>query len=358
MLKSSAALVTDVPFVSVIVPIRNEARYIRGCLDSIARQDYPHERMEIIIADGLSNDCTKEAVQSYEGLDIPLHWVENPGLIVPTGMNLALRQAKGDVLVRVDGHCEIAPDYISNCVKHLQNSDADGVGGSMDTIGETPLSETIAVAMSNRFGVGGSAFRTVRAVTMYADTVPFPAYSRSIVELAGLYDEELVRNQDDEYNYRIRELGGKILLASDVKSRYYSRGSLQKLWKQYFQYGYWKVRVLQKHPRQMGLRQFVPFVFVVSLLVAGVFAIFTDWGRWMLALVVGSYLIANLAASIFTASQRGWKHLLFLPVCFAILHISYGAGFLVGLMKFWNRWGDKHGTTKSIQNEPPTGEML
>ena len=345
MLKSDDTQLEDVPFVSVIVPIRNEARYIRGCLESITRQDYPHKRMEILIADGMSTDGTCEVVQSYAELDILMHWVYNPGRIVPTGMNLALRQARGDILVRVDGHCEIAPDYISSCVKHLQDSDADGVGGSMDTIGETPLSETIAVAMSSPFGVGGSAFRTVRAVTMYADTVPFPAYSRDIVERAGLYDEELVRNQDDEYNYRIRELGGKILLASDVKSKYYSRGSLKKLWKQYFQYGYWKVRVLQKHPRQMSLRQFVPLVFVVSLFLSGLLAVITSWGNWLLAFLAGSYLIANLVASMYTASQRGWKHLSLLPVCFSILHISYGAGFLVGFVWFWDRWGDKRGRT-------------
>ena len=341
MIKADGTQLEDVPFVSVIVPIRNEARYIRGCLESIVRQDYPHERMEVLSADGMSTDGTREAVQSFAELDIPMHWVDNPGRIVPTGMNLALRQARGDILVRVDGHCEIAPDYISNCVRHLQSSDVDGVGGSMETVGETPLSETIAVAMSSPFGVGGSAFRTVRAVTMYADTVPFPAYSRDIVERAGLYDEELVRNQDDEYNYRIRELGGKILLASDVKSRYYSRGSLKKLWKQYFQYGYWKVRVLQKHLRQMSLRQFVPLVFVLVLVLSGLLAVFTSWGAWLLTFIAGSYLIANLAASIYTASQRGWKHLVLMPVCFTILHISYGIGFLIGLVKFMYRWRDK-----------------
>lgn len=345
MVKFEGAKLEDVPFVSVIVPIRNEARYIRGCLESIARQDYPHERMEILIADGMSTDGTREAVQLYAELDIPIRWVDNPGRIVPTGMNLALRQARGDILVRVDGHCEIAPDYISNCVKHLHDSGANGVGGSMDTIGETPLSETIALAMSSPFGVGGSAFRTVRAVTMYADTVPFPAYSRVIVERAGLYDEELVRNQDDEYNYRIRELGGKILLASDVKSRYYSRGSLKKLWKQYFQYGYWKVRVLQKHPRQMSLRQFVPPFFTLAIIATTLLAFFSTRGFGLLLFVGGSYLFVNIVASVLLAKQRGWKHLLLLPVCFAILHLSYGFGFLTGLFKFWNRWNDKTGKT-------------
>jgi succinoglycan biosynthesis protein ExoA len=142
-----------------------------------------------------------------------------------------------------------------------------------------------------------------------------------------LYDEELVRNQDDEYNYRIRKMGGKILLADDVRSKYYSRGSLKKLWKQYFQYGFYKVRVFQKHPRQMSMRQFVPPLFALSLILSFILALFFPLGRIALALVTGSYLAANLAASIYTAAKRGWRHLPLLPLVFAILHLSYGLGF-------------------------------
>jgi len=173
--------------------------------------------------------------------------------------------------------------------------------------------------------------------------VPFPAYTREIITKVGLYDEELVRNQDDEYNYRIRAAGGKLLLAADVQSTYFSRGSLGKLWKQYFQYGFWKVRVFQKHPRQMSLRQFVPPTFVFILLVSFLLTALLPWGWVTFALVAGSYFLVNLAASILTSLKKGWQHLLLLPLTFAILHISYGLGFLIGLFKFWNRWGDKSG---------------
>lgn len=197
--------------------------------------------------------------------------------------------------------------------------------------------------MSSKFGVGNSSFRTETGQTKLADTVPFPAYTRAVIEKVGLYDEELVRNQDDEYNYRIREAGGKILLADDVRSDYYSRGSLKKLWKQYFQYGYWKVRVLQKHPRQMSLRQFVPPVFVLALILSLIWVFITPQGWIALVGLVGLYLLANLANTVITVWGQGIKKLLLLPVAFAIIHISYGLGFLIGLFKFWNRWHDKTG---------------
>ncbi|HAE84968.1 MAG TPA: glycosyltransferase family 2 protein [Anaerolineaceae bacterium] len=331
------------PTVSLILPIRNEAKHIRGCLESIAQQDFPHEQMEIIIADGLSSDNTKEVVEASKPSDIPLIWLDNPGKIVPTGLNLAIRQASGEIIIRVDGHAEIAPDYVSRCVWYLQNQQIQGVGGPMESIGENYISEVIAYAMSSSFGVGNSAFRTVVDKTLFVDSIPFPAYTRDIIQAAGLYDEELVRDQDDEYNYRIRELGGKLLLAVDVKSRYYSRASLAKLWKQYFQYGFYKVRVLQKHPRQMSLRHFVPPLFVLTLILSILLAVMTPWGKVLLALVAGSYLLANIIASLIISAKKGWQNLPLLPLTFAILHVSYGSGFLWGLIKFRKRWGDKFG---------------
>ena len=337
--------------ISIILPIRNEQGTIRPALEAILAQDYPLERLEILVADGMSADHTREIVQEYQVQHPQVQLIDNPGKIVPTGMNAALRVARGEIIIRVDGHCLIAPDYVRNCVDHLLNDGVAGVGGPMQSIGETPLSQTIAVAMSSTFGVGNSAFRTMTGKTMLADTVPFPAYTRAIIQQVGLYDEELMRNQDDEYNYRIREHGGKILLAEDVRSQYFSRGSLGKLWQQYFQYGFYKVRVLQKHPKQMSPRQFVPPAFVSAVLLAMVLSIFTNWGVWLLALVGLSYLAANLLASLLTAARRGrrsLRHLPLLPLTFAILHLSYGLGFLSGLFKFWNRWGDKHGRVPEV----------
>jgi len=206
--------------------------------------------------------------------------------------------------------------------------------------------------------VGDSTFRTVSNKTMLVDTIAFPAYTRDIVERVGLFDEELVRNQDDDYNYRLRKIGAKVLLASDVRSRYYSRSSLRSLWRQYFQYGYWKVRVMQKHPRQMRPRQFVPPLFVAALLLSLAAAPFSFiWGAWFAApvgLTAGSYALANFVASVsITVKRRDWPLFWLLPIAFAILHVSFGLGFLVGLVKFRNRWGD-HSHRRSIYVERNT----
>lgn len=331
------------PRISVLMPVRNEERYIEGSLGSVLAQDYPEELVEVVVADGRSTDRTRELVNSLgAGRDVRL--VDNPRRIAPTALNAAIAEARGEVLVRVDGHCEIAPDYLRRCVEHLQESGAAGVGGPIETVGESFLAQAIAAAMSTPFGVGGSAFRTGRDATTWVDTVAFPAYPRETVEAAGPFDEELVRNQDDEYNYRIRKAGGRLLLAPDVRSRYFSRATPARLWRQYFQYGYWKVRVLQKHPRQMSARQFAPPLFVLALLVTTLVALVGPGlvgrlGAWGFAAVAGSYLLANLGASAVTAARTAWGFLPVLPLLYSILHLSYGSGFLLGLIRFAGRWG-------------------
>jgi glycosyltransferase involved in cell wall biosynthesis len=348
----------DVRFVTILMPVRNEAGIIARSLGAVLAQDYPAECTEIIVADGMSIDGTRQAIQGFQRQHANLRLIDNPGKIVPTGLNAALRQARGEVIIRVDGHCEIAPDYVSHCVAHLMQDRADGVGGFTQTIGETYIAQAIAMAMSSPFGVGDSAFRTQQGQTRLVDSVPFPAYTRTMIDKAGLYDEELVRNQDDEYNYRLRKLGAKILLAADVHSRYYSRTSLGSLWKQYYQYGYWKVRVLQKHPRQMRPRQFVPLAFVGSLSASGLLCLAWPPGRWLFLSVLAAYLAANLAASFYTALRKGWKHLPLLPLIYAILHLSYGLGFLVGLLRFANRWGDRQGKVPCMAPATTDGEHV
>jgi len=212
------------PLVSIIMPVRNEEQYIHRSLSSVLSQDYPQERMEVIITDGMSTDNTREIIEDLIKLHTNVEIHNNPGKIVPTGLNIALQNARGDVIIRVDGHCEIAPDYVQCCVNHLCNG-VDGVGGATVTIGETWLAQAIAIAMSTPFGVGNSAFRTVSNITMLTDSVPFPGYTYEIMKKAGLYDEELIRNQDDEYNYRLRKIGAKILLAENLVSKYINMGA-------------------------------------------------------------------------------------------------------------------------------------
>ncbi|HEX8776429.1 MAG TPA: glycosyltransferase family 2 protein [Pyrinomonadaceae bacterium] len=332
------------PFVSLIMPVRNEAAFIARGLGAVLGQDYPPGRMEVIVADGMSDDGTREIVRGLAERHQHLRLLDNPGRIVATGLNLALREASGDIVIRVDGHCEIAPDYVSRSVQCLVEEEADGVGGPIETIGDSRVACAIALAMSSRFGVGGSAFRTVKGRRMFVETVPFPAYTRAAIERTGLFDEELVRNQDDEYNYRLCKLGGRLLLVPEIRSRYYSRSSFRSLWRQYFQYGYWKVRVMQKHPRQMRLRQFVPPLFVLSLAVALTVASFSALGVLALALLLITYTLLNLAASVMTLRNERPGLLPLLLLAHPTLHLSYGAGFLVGLARFWNRWGGRSNT--------------
>jgi glycosyltransferase involved in cell wall biosynthesis len=328
----------NLPPVSVIMPVRNEAAYIERSLGAVLAQDYPADCLEIIVVDGLSTDGTREYIRGRQATHPRLRLLDNPAGIVPPGLNIGIAQATGDIIVRVDGHCEIAPDYVRQCVRHLLAGEAEAVGGPIETIGETNEAQAIALAMSSRFGVGGSAFRTVKDRPLLVETVAFPAYTRRTLQRLGPFDEELVRNQDDEYNYRLIKSGGRILLSPDVRSRYYSRGTLRKLWRQYYQYGFWKVRVMQKHPRQMRARQFAPPALVAALIgLAGLGLLWRPFRR-LLGLIVALYALADLAASLSLGRAHGRAHVPRLLVIHPILHLSYGLGFWAGLVRAVGRF--------------------
>lgn len=326
------------PLVSVIMPVKNESQFIKQSINALLDQTYPQCRMEIIVADGMSIDGTREAVGEIAAdSQVPIFIVDNPRLIAPSGLNRALEKAKGTIIIRVDGHCEVDRHYVENCVDLLLSGKADGVGGPIETVGGGFQARAIALAMSSAFGVGGSAFRTTKNQEMYTDTVAFPGYTRGILTKAGPFNEELVRNQDDEYNFRIRKLGGRILLSPTIRARYYSRSNFRSLMRQYFEYGYWKVRVLQMHPKQMSPRQFIPFVLVSTVFLLTIFSVVSVLGRWALVGVVGSYLLANLTASIIVA-RGNITTIPFLSLSYLILHFSYGFGSIIGMISFRNRW--------------------
>lgn len=332
-------IIDKLPLVSVIMPVRNEEDFISRSLGAVLAQDFPRDRMEVIIADGMSDDRTLEIIESMrDESSIPIRIVANPDKVAPAALNRAIARSSGEIIVRVDGHCEIAPDYVAKCVKFLSSGEVDGVGGPIETIGESLRARAIAAAMSSKFGVGGSSFRTIDDREMYVDSVAFPGYTRRILEKAGPFNEELVRNQDDEYNYRIRKLGGKILLSPEIRSRYYSRSGFKALWRQYFQYGYWKVRVFQLHPRQMSPRQFVPPAFVLTLMILAISGIFIAAAAWIFAGVLILYLIANLGAALSLSKTVEFRAIPFVSFSFLILHVSYGLGFLIGLGAFHDGW--------------------
>jgi succinoglycan biosynthesis protein ExoA len=332
---------------SIILPIYNEEKYVGLCLDQIYQQQDLPNTFEIIVADGMSTDRTRDIIRAHQANQTNLMLIDNPKKIVPVGLNLAIKQASGDIIIRIDGHTTIPPDYIRKCVNTLERTNADNVGGCMTAVGITEFGKAVAIATSTPFGVGNSKFHYAK-VEEETDSVYMGAWPKEVFERIGLFDEELVRDQDDEFNYRLREKGGKIILNPEIKSIYTTRSSPSTLWKQYFQYGLWKIRVLQKHPGQMSLRQFIPPLLVFSLLISVVLTLTITWGKWLLFLVALSYLIANIVASIMTASIKGWKHFPLLAVTFLIIHLSYGFGFLAGLIKFWNRWGDKKGQVPEL----------
>ena len=327
---------SDFPFVSIIMPIRNEADYIERSLTSVLSQDYPHDRMEVLLADGMSIDTTRARITTLASRypDMVVTLLDNPDKVVPAGFNRALVLAKGAIIVCVSGHCEIATDYVRRCVEKLDETGATCVGGPITTVGTTWNARSIALAQSSHFGVGGVAFRMNQAKGRYVDTVAFGAYCREVFTTIGDFDEELVRNQDDEFNFRLIQSGGKIWLDPAISSVYYSRASLGGLWRQYFQYGFYKVHVIQKRGAVPAWRHLVPGLFILGL-VGSLLLSLVGHRRRYVWIVAGPYAVANGIASIITA-QQNWRTLPLLPVVFIVLHLSYGLGFLYGVW-YWMR---------------------
>jgi succinoglycan biosynthesis protein ExoA len=328
--------------ISLIVAMRNEESCIGECLGSLLAQDLDPSSFEVLACDGESTDGTWQIAENMLVGHRNCRLLHNPKVTQTAAWNLGIEESRGELIGIVSGHALLAPDYVSQVLDTHARTGADLVGGPMSAVGQNRTAEAVALATSTRFGMGGAKFHYANREE-FVDTVYMGVCRRSVYEKVGGFDEELVRDEDDELSYRIREHGGRIVCNPAIRSKYYNRASLGGLWKQYFQYGLWKVRVLQKHPKQMRPRQFVPPLFALSLFVVLGLWLLASWGWVALVVVGGSYVLANLAASVLTAARKGWRHLPPLPVVYAILHLSYGLGFLAGLFKFWNRWGDKKG---------------
>ncbi len=245
------------PLVSVIVPCRNEGKWIGKCLQSILNNDYPRDCLEILVVDGMSGDDTRREVEAAAALHSGVRLLDNPRRITPVAMNLGIAAASGSVIVRMDAHVEYPSDYISSLVALLEKSGADNVGGVCQTLpGDgTIMARAVALGMSHPLGVGNSHFRIGASQDRWVDTVPFGCYRREVFQRIGLFDEDLVRNQDDELNLRLIKHGGRILLSPRIVCKYFARESLAKLWRMYYQYGYFKPLVVRKIGGVMTLRQ-------------------------------------------------------------------------------------------------------
>ena len=341
------------PFVSVIIPCRNEEKFIGRCLDSIIAQDYPKDKIEVLVIDGRSTDRTREVVKGYIQKYPFIRLLDNPKRITPVAMNIGIKGAKGDYILILSSHSKIDVNFVQKNISNLQKYHVDCVGGIIITLpaSKSLLSQSIALTLSHPFGVGNAYFRIGSKEPKLVDTVPFGCYKRDVFEKIGLFDEELIRNQDDEFNLRLIKNGGKILLVPDIISYYYTRDSLLKLWKMYFQYGYFKPLVVQKIGDILTWRQLIPAIFVSSLIFTGVLSFFSKFFLGLFLLIVGSYLFANFVFSLTIAAKKGLKFFPILPVVFFTLHFSYGLGYLKGIWDFLIR--KKH-LKKKIKDIPLT----
>lgn len=318
------------PFVSIILPCRNERNTIAQCLDSILASDYPSERFELLVVDGMSDDGTREVLRNHAPRGVRL--IDNPRRIVPVALNLGIAAARGEIIIRMDAHTRYAADYVRQCVEVLQETGATNVGGAARTEAHGFLQQAISLAYHSPFSAGGARFHNIEYEGPI-DTVPYGCWRKATLVELGMFDEELVRNQDDELNLRITRGGGQVWQSARIKSWYQTRASLRALFRQYAQYGYWKVRVIQKRRLPASVRHLVPGLFVGSLLALAALSLFSRAALWLFLLEAGLYVTANLAASLVTCRGR-WKFLPVMPVVFAAYHFGYGWGFLRGLIDF------------------------
>jgi succinoglycan biosynthesis protein ExoA len=325
---------TNFPFVSIIMPVRNEAGYIERAIRSVLGNNYPTEKMEVLVVDGMSDDGTRGIVRRLSEADSRVRMLDNPRQLVPTAMNIGLKAARGECFTRIDGHAEIPMDFIAKSIRCLyDHPDAWVAGGSIKTVADNYIGRAIASAMQSPIGVGNARFR-LGDYEGWVDTLAFGTHHKWVVDHLGGFDEELVRNQDDEFNLRIILAGGKIWMSKDIQSTYFSRGTLGKLWRQYFQYGFWRIRTLQKHKRPASLRQLVPLLFVLSLVSLGLAGWLWKPFWFVLAVEAALYLLALTIGALNVGRKSGWRYTPVAPIIFAILHFAYGFGSLWGIVRF------------------------
>jgi succinoglycan biosynthesis protein ExoA len=316
--------ISGLPSVSIIMPIRNEEAFIGRSLAAVLAQDYPAEKMEVIVADGMSDDATLEIIKTLPSAD-RIRVIANPRRIQAAGLNIAIEQAHGKYIIRVDGHTIIAPNYVRRCIEILQESQAQNVGGPMNPVGSTTMGKAIATAGKSSFAVPSTFHISQQA--QYTDTVYLGAWPREVFEQVGGFDENCGVNEDYELNYRIRKSGGKIFFSPELHSLYYGRHTLSALMRQYYRYGRSKVMTLRKHPESLRWRQTVAPIFVLAVAGGFFLALFFDAARFMWLAGVCTYFIINLIFSVRLAAERGWENLWRLVLIFAVLHLAWGVGF-------------------------------
>ncbi len=327
------------PRVSIIIPCYNEQATIRQLLEAIYHQTFPRAEMEVVVADGLSEDATREEIAGFqsEHPELPVRIVDNTGRNIPSAVNCGIRASIGDTIIRMDAHSQPYPDYVERCLSALDADLGDNVGGVWEIKpgGKGWIAESIAIAAAHPLGVGDAGYR-IGTQASAVDTVPFGAFRRSLIDKIGLFDESLLTNEDYEFNTRIRQSGGRVWLDPEIVTVYYARSSLRELARQYWRYGYWKFRMLRRYPDTLRWRQALPPLFVASLI--GLFLLaWWPLARLLLGLELTLYISVLLFAGMLSSvDKQKLYHFAGLPLSIATMHLTWGAGFLWSMiMSIW-----------------------
>ncbi len=324
------------PTVSVIVPCYNEQDTILLLMEAIYAQAFPRDHIEVVIADGLSSDQTRQQIKEFQAshMDLNVQIVDNPNRTIPSGLNQAIRSAKGEIIVRLDAHSVPQPDYVSRCVEALEQKLGDSVGGVWEIRprDESWQARGIALAAAHPMGVGDAHYRFTSTAQL-VDTVPFGSFKRELVERIGYFDENLLTNEDYEFNVRLRRSGGKIWLDPSIRSVYFARASLPELARQYWRYGYWKARMLRRYPGSVRWRQALPPSFVLSMVALLLLAIWWPLAGWIFVIESAGYaVVLSLAGLQLGRKHHDWKLIFSVPLAIATMHLAWGSAFLWSLV--------------------------
>ncbi len=305
-------------FVSVIIPCRNEKNFISKCLDSIIEQDYPKDKLEVLVIDGMSEDGTREIVKDYSQKYSLIKILDNPKKFTPFALNIGIKTARGEVIVRMDAHAGYEKDYISKCTLHLIESGADNVGGSIKTLPakDTLEARAIAYSLSSPFGAA-SDFRVGSKEPKEVDTVFGGCFKKEIFQRVGLFNENLRRSQDMEFNLRIKKAAGRILLFPDIIVSYYPQATFENFFKHNLGDGIWSVYPLKFIKTKFKLRHYIPLIFILTL-----------------PLSIWFYIPLSLFFSLKIAIKENDLRFLFLmPIAFFSRHFGYGLGSVLGAIR-------------------------
>jgi succinoglycan biosynthesis protein ExoA len=322
------------PPVSVIVPIRNEEAYIESCLHHLLNQSYPPDLVTILLIDGRSEDKTRDIITAFQKQHPTrqIHLLDNPKRGVAPALNIGIKAAQTDIVLRMDAHSIPTPDFIEVSVDALETSGASFAGGLVKPVGNTPFSKAAAAAWVHPLVSGGAKFRTA-TTGQFTDTVFLGALHKNIFDKAGYFNEVLVCNEDYEMNIRIRKAGGTIYLDPRIQTRYAPRSSPKDLWDQYFRYGWWKVETLKLHPESLKIRQLIPFLFVLAVLSLLLVLPFLSIAKYLLAATFIAYgSVLGLATMSLNKQELSMRDILLFPLAVIIMHVSWGSGFLLNLV--------------------------